>query len=435
MIRRPPRSTLFPYTTLFRSAALAPGTAGAFTLKFYLSDDAVLDPLDVELAPAPRSLGLAPGASWAAAPTLTIPASVTTGSQFLIARVDALEEIFEADESNNTFAIPIEIGDFVDLQITAVTGPAAAATGRPMTASFTVRNAGTAPAGPLRVSVFMAPGADPTPGAGMELGFKDIPALGTGASLAGTIVVLVPADFAHGPYSLSAVADPGNAIPELGGNDSVTLNGRVAAKTINVVRPDLQIFRLTGPARAGRGGTVTVTTIVRNAALAPGMAPPSSLKFYLSTDGVLDPLDVELPPARAIPALGPGATSTVTTTLLIPATAAVGASFLIARADALDAVIESDEGNNVATLPLEIGDFVDLAISAVSGPATVKAGAPMTVSVTARNAGAVPAGPFRVTLYLAQPFPGALAGDGVAVGVRDIASLGPGASEIGRAHV
>src|SRR3989449_10916069 len=26
MIRRPPRSTLFPYTTLFRSLALAPGT-------------------------------------------------------------------------------------------------------------------------------------------------------------------------------------------------------------------------------------------------------------------------------------------------------------------------------------------------------------------------------------------------------------------------
>src|SRR3712207_7026692 len=28
MIRRPPRSTLFPYTTLFRSAAFAPGAGG-----------------------------------------------------------------------------------------------------------------------------------------------------------------------------------------------------------------------------------------------------------------------------------------------------------------------------------------------------------------------------------------------------------------------
>src|SRR3712207_7173816 len=29
MIRRPPRSTLFPYTTLFRSSDAAPGTAGS----------------------------------------------------------------------------------------------------------------------------------------------------------------------------------------------------------------------------------------------------------------------------------------------------------------------------------------------------------------------------------------------------------------------
>jgi subtilase family serine protease len=297
-----------------------------------------------------------------------------------------------------------------------------------MTASFTVRNAGTAPAGPFRVSAFLAPGVEPTPGAGTELGGKDIAGLAAGASLAGTVVAIVPADFVHGPASLSAVADPSNTIPELGGNDSVTLNGRVAAKTASVVRPDLQIFRLTGPARAGRGGTIAVTTTVRNAALSPGMAPPSSLKFYLSTDGVLDPLDVELPPVRAIPALGPGATSTLTTTLLIPATAPVGASFLIARADALDAVIESDEGNNTAALPLEVGDFVDLAITAVSGPATVKAGASMTVSLTARNAGTVPAGPFRVTLYLAQPFPGAAAGDGVAVGVKEVTGLGTGAS-------
>lgn len=420
--------TLAVRNVTVRNVATAPAVAGSFTLKFYLSDDAELDPLDVELAATPRSAGLTPGASWATAPTLTIPASVTTGSKFLIARADALDEIFEAEERNNTAAIPIQIGDFVDLQVTAVTGPAAAATGRPLTASFTVRNAGTAPAGPFSVSVFLAPGIDPTPGAGTELGTKAIAGLGTGASLAGTIVLMVPADFQRGVYSLSAVADPGNTIPELGGNDSVTSNGRVAARTINVVRPDLQVFRLTGPARAGRGGAISVTTVVRNAALSPGMAPPSTLKFYLSADDAVDPLDVELPPARVIPALGPGGTSTLTTTLLIPATASVGPSFIVARADALDAVIESDEGNNVAALPLEIGDFVDLTVSAISGPASVKAGAAMMVSLTARNAGTVPAGPFTVTLYMAPSGPGVVPGDGVLASSKDIPTLGPGAS-------
>src|SRR3712207_7423199 len=33
MIRRPPRSTLFPYTTLFRSAVAEPGAPAAFRLE------------------------------------------------------------------------------------------------------------------------------------------------------------------------------------------------------------------------------------------------------------------------------------------------------------------------------------------------------------------------------------------------------------------
>ena len=420
--------TLAVRNVTVRNLAAAPAATGPFTLKFYLSDDDVLDPLDVELAVAPRSPGLTPGASWAVAPTLTIPASVTTGARFLIARADALDEIFEADESNNTAVVPIEIGDFVDLQITAVTGPAAAATGRPMTASFTLRNAGTAPAGPFRVSVFMAAGVDLTPGAGTELGGKDVPALATGASLAGSVAVTIPPDFAHGPYSLSAVADALNAIPEPGGNESATFNGRVAAKPVSVVRPDLTVVSLTGPPRAARGGTVLVNTAVRNIGASPSVAPASTLKFYLSDDQVLDSSDLELAAVRLIPALTANATSAGATTLLIPASATTGAKFLLARADALDTAFESNEDNNVTMLPIEIGDFVDLSITAVSGPASVKAGAAMTLSVTARNGGTAPAGPFRITLYLAQPFPGALPGDGLAVGFKDIAGLTTGAS-------
>jgi hypothetical protein len=53
----------------------------------------------------------------------------------------------------------------------------------------------------------------------------------------------------------SAVVDAGNAIPETGGNDGAVLNGRVAAKPITVIRPDLVVSTLTGPIRAARGGT------------------------------------------------------------------------------------------------------------------------------------------------------------------------------------
>src|SRR5258705_3285061 len=48
MIRRPPRSTLFPYTTLFRSPAAAPATTSAAVAQpqRYLTNDEAADYLD-----------------------------------------------------------------------------------------------------------------------------------------------------------------------------------------------------------------------------------------------------------------------------------------------------------------------------------------------------------------------------------------------------
>src|SRR5688572_32272523 len=100
---------------------------------------------------------LAAGVTSAAVTTLAIPSGVTTGVTFVIAVADALEAVPEGVENNNGRALAIEIGDFVDLQITAVGAPLSVSTGKPLTATFTVRNAGTTPAGGFRASVFMAP--------------------------------------------------------------------------------------------------------------------------------------------------------------------------------------------------------------------------------------------------------------------------------------
>src|SRR3712207_8419962 len=51
MIRRPPRSTLFPYTTLFRSAAVG-GTTDEASVRFR-----ILGPLQVEDDGAPLAVG------------------------------------------------------------------------------------------------------------------------------------------------------------------------------------------------------------------------------------------------------------------------------------------------------------------------------------------------------------------------------------------
>src|SRR4029453_12903535 len=90
---------------------------------------------------------LSPGASFLAAPTLSIPASVTIGTKFIVARANALGTLPEFNTSNNTAAVPLEVGHFADLQISAVAGPAAAGTGLAMTVSFTTRNAGVSAIG------------------------------------------------------------------------------------------------------------------------------------------------------------------------------------------------------------------------------------------------------------------------------------------------
>ena len=299
-----------------KNAAATPGYAPASTLKFYLSGDAVLDGGDFELTPAVTVPALAPGASFAAIPTLTIPASAVTGARFLIARANALGNVPESDTTNDTASASVEIGDFADLKITAVAGPTAAGTGRPMTVSFTTRNAGIAPVGPFRVTLFMAigPNPPPVPDDGTDVGFKDFTGLAAGASLASTFVVNVPASFEAGSYFLSAVADTGNAIPEAPGNDGPAANGLVALKTIIVIRPDLVVSALTGPPRAARGGVAAVTATVKNLAASPATAPASSLKFYLSDDQTFDAGDVSSCHAvRTVPILGPGGVSTAIT--------------------------------------------------------------------------------------------------------------------------
>ncbi|PYU06868.1 MAG: hypothetical protein DMG33_06410, partial [Acidobacteria bacterium] len=51
--------------------------------------------------------------------------------------------------------------------------------------------------------------------------------------------------------------------------------------------------------------------------------------------------------SRAIPALAPGATSSGSTTVTIPAGTATGNHYIIAKADADNVVTETNKGNNL----------------------------------------------------------------------------------------
>jgi uncharacterized delta-60 repeat protein len=85
------------------------GTAAGTVTRYYLSKDTLVGAGDVQLG---RRLlaGLAPGASTAGATNVTIPAATASGSYFIIAKADDLNQAFESSEGNNTRAIAIRIG-------------------------------------------------------------------------------------------------------------------------------------------------------------------------------------------------------------------------------------------------------------------------------------------------------------------------------------
>ena len=158
-----------------------------------------------------------------------------------------------------------------------------------------------------------------------------------------------------------------------------------------IAKPDLVVTVLTAPATAGAGLSITVNSTVKNQATAAVTAAASTLAFYLSTDATFDAGDVRLTATRAIATLAKDATSAGATTLTIPADIAAGSYFLIAVADDLSAVDESNEGNNTRTAPIAISR-PDLSVTSVTATPTLTA-AGMNVSITqiVRNVAPTPA--------------------------------------------
>src|SRR3712207_9257044 len=102
MIRRPPRSTLFPYTTLFRSALPTPAPAGRLTLGQTLSAYVRLSNLKVYFQWIPALVAL----SLVAAP-FDLPADAVAGLALFILGViaDRKSTRLNSSHANISYAV------------------------------------------------------------------------------------------------------------------------------------------------------------------------------------------------------------------------------------------------------------------------------------------------------------------------------------------
>src|SRR6185295_3865508 len=271
-----------------------------------------------------------------------------------------------------------------DLVISAISGPAVAAPGTTIVLNNTVRNNGL-PAGAFNVGLYLGSSAAITT-ADRQLTTRRVTGgLATNATSADATSVQIPSDVTPGNYFLGAIADLDFEVTE--GNET----NNAASTAIVIAKPDLAVTVLTVPATAGSGQTISVNSTVKNQATAAISAGASTLAFYLSNDNTFDPGDVRLGTTRAIGTLAKDAISAGPTSLTIPANTSAGSYFLIAVADDLGVVDETNEANNTRTAPIAISrpDLSMLTVTAT--PALAAAGMNVSVTQTVKNVATAPA--------------------------------------------
>jgi subtilisin family serine protease len=392
------------------------GSAPTMT-RFVLSRNTLVDASDLPLEPAQAVPALAAGASSGVSTGLALPASAGVGLYFVIARADADGTEAESVETNNTMARSVTLGP--DLVVSAFTVPSAAGAGGAVTVSDTVANRGGGQSGASTTRFYLSTNTALDAGDVPLEGGRAVAGLAPDATSSGASSVIIPAGTATGSYYMLAKADGDGAVAE-----SLETNN-VSARLLRV-GGDLTISGLTVPSKAAAGAAITVTDTTTNSGA--GSVGPSTTRFYLSANSLLDASDRPLAGGRAVPALAAGAGSTGSTSVTIPADVVVGGYYLIARADADGEALETQENNNTLARAVAVGP--DLRVSSLTVTFTIVAGTAATASDTVQNQGGGAAGASTLRFYLSANA-SLDAGDVALEGARAVPALAGGASSAG----
>ena len=156
----------------------------------------------------------------------------------------------------------------------------------------------------------------------------------------------------------------------------------------NIGSPDLiEISISNPPAKAQVGSSLSVTDTAKNQGNAPSGA--SATRYYFSLDTIKSSEDKLLTGSRSAPSLLAGATSSGTVDVTIPSGTAAKTYYLLACADDMNVVAESNEDNNcfASTTKVKVTgpDLIETSVS--NPPATTLVGSSFSVTDTVKNQG------------------------------------------------
>jgi subtilisin family serine protease len=351
------------------------GTAVASTTRFFLSADASFDASDVPFAGTRTVPALAPGATSTGSTSLLIPSTAPTGSYYLIAKADGDNTAPETQESNNTTVKSFQIGG--DLVVSAVSVPSNIGAGSTIVVTDTTTNQGGGTVAASVTRFYVSRNAVLDASATLLAGGRAVPDLAAGAGSTGATTLIIPSSTATGSYYFIAKADADNA------NIEAQEANNAAARFITV-GGDLSVSAMTVPPSTAAGSTILVSDTTANQRA--GTVAASITRFYLSANAGLDASDIVLSGSRIIPELAAGATSAGSTSVTLPTSVAPGTYYIIAKADADNIAVETDEANNTTARMIQIGG--DLVVSALTVPTKGGVGATIVVTDTTANSGA-----------------------------------------------
>ena len=250
-----------------------------------------------------------------------------------------------------------------DLVISKVTGQQSAVQGGTMNVNTTVKNQGSASAGPFRISLYLSPDALITE-QDREIGYGEVADLGVGMLRDGTAVATVPADLIPGTYYLGVMVDSGKVISEESEANNILFADKmvkISAGAQPVVTqtqkppelPDLTIPDVSSDTEGTSGGVMNVSTSIRN--VGSGDAGSFIVELYLSADSDLSDEDILLGMGE-IPELPAGTQSDGNAPTPRPANMTPGIYYFGILVDGENEIVESDENNNVrfAKIPVTI---------------------------------------------------------------------------------
>ena len=360
------------------------GTTASMT-RFYLSSNSSLDAGDILLGGASIRAGARSRRQQHGSVIVTIPSTTQTGSYYLIAKTDGDNTQPETSEANNTASRVLQIGG--DLIVSALTAPSAASPGATILIGETTANQRAGGVGASTTRIYLS--ADAVLDASDELLIsRQVPALAGGTSSAISTSVDLPPTSGVGVYYLIAKADADNAVLETDETNNTTTRAIQIGGDLTVAALTVQV--------QGTGGALVINDTTTNSG--GSTVAPSVTRFYLSTDSILDASDTMLG-ERSVPSLDGGVSSGGTTTV---AAVNAGVYYIIAKADADNVVVETQESNNTAVRQLTIG--ADLLVAGLSVPSVIAAGGTVTAIDIAQNAGGNASAPIDdQILFVRQP--------------------------------